>query len=203
MFFSKDDFKKYYQPKPEPTLLDVPSMTYIVINGSGDPNGEEFAQATEALYSVSYAVKMSYKKPNPPEGYYEYKVFPLEGEWGLVDPNLPLTDKSNYSYKLMIQQPDFLTPELFKAFLAETKLKKKNPKLDPLSFETIADGLCCQMLHVGPFDSEPTSFAIMRAFCEQQGYQRQSKTHKEIYLSDPRKTAPEKMKTILRFQVGK
>jgi hypothetical protein len=203
MIFSQEDYRKYYQPKSKPALLDVPSMTYVVINGSGDPNGEEFAQATEALYSLAYAVKMSYKKPSPPKGYYEYKVFPLEGEWDLVDTTKPLADKSNYSYQLMIQQPDFLIQELFDAFLAETRRKKNNPKLDKLRLETIADGLCCQMLHIGPYDAEPASFAEMQAFCDQQGYRRLSKTHKEIYLSDPRKTVPEKMKTILRFQVGK
>jgi hypothetical protein len=203
MFLSQEDYRKYYQPKAEPSLLDVPSMTYVVINGSGDPNGEEFAQATEALYSLAYAVKMSYKKPSPPKGYYEYKVFPLEGEWDLVDTTKPLADKSNYSYQLMIQQPDFLTQKLFDAFLAETRRKKNNPKLEKLRLETIADGLCCQMLHLGPYDAEPASFAKMHAFCDQQGYRRLSKTHKEIYLSDPRKTVPEKMKTILRFQVGK
>lgn len=202
MPLSKEDFKKFYQPNEQPRILEVPAMSYITINGTGDPNGEEFALATGALYAVSYAIKMSYKKPNPPEGYYEYKVFPLEGDWDLVDKSKPSTDKSNYSYTIMIRQPDFVTNELFDYFLKETKKKKNNGKLDLLKFEELTDGLCCQMLHIGPYDTEPNSFEIMQRFCELHQYKRIAKNHKEIYLSDPRKADPAKMKTILRFRVS-
>jgi len=198
----KKDFKELYLPKTTPVIISVPKMNFIAIEGAGDPNGEEFEQATAALYSISYAVKMSYKSDNVPADYYEYTVFPLEGEWDLVDKSLASTIKENYKYKIMIRQPDFLTPELFERFLMETKKKKPNGKLDKLTFEAIEEGLCCQMMHVGHYDSEPTSFAAMEKFCEENGYKRLSKMHREIYLTDPRKTEGDKLKTVLRFKVA-
>lgn len=170
-----------------------------MVEGSGDPNGEEFSKAVEALYSLSYAVRMSYKSKDVPEGYYEYTVFPMEGVWDLVDRTKPSTDKSNYKYTLMIRQPDFLTEEGFQRFLEQTKVKKPNPFLETAHFESVEEGLCCQMMHIGSFDDEPSSFARMEAFCTENGYFRSTKLHREIYLSDPRKIKPEKLKTVLRF----
>jgi hypothetical protein len=174
-----------------------------MVNGSGDPNGEEFAKATEALYSLSYAVRMSYKSDDVPAGYYEYTVFPLEGVWDLLDYSKPAADKSNFKYTIMIRQPDFVTKETFERFLEQTKKKKQNPYLDHVRFEQVEEGLCCQMMHLGSFDNEPESFARMEAFCAEKGYIRTSKIHREIYLSDPRKTESSKLKTVLRFPVKK
>jgi len=199
----KKDFKHLYVPSASPEIVEVPPMPFITLSGAGDPNGEEFAGQTEALYSLSYAVKMSYKNGTAPAGYYEYKVFPLEGVWDLVDYSKPATDKSNLKYTIMIRQPDFLTEAEFERFLELTKRKKPNPYLDHVRFEQVADGWNCQMMHIGSYDEEPESFARMEAYCEAQGYVRASKTHREIYLSDPRKTAPAKLKTVLRFQVAK
>lgn len=199
----KKDFKHLYLPKPKPEIVDVPRMPFFMIDGSGDPNGETFVQEVEALYSLSYAVRMSYKNDEVPEGYYEYTVFPLEGVWDLVDRSKPATDKSNLKYTIMIRQPDFLTDAWFKRFLEKTMQKKKNPFLQHVRFETMEDGLSCQMLHIGSFDDEPESFARMEAFCIEQGYVRTSKIHREIYLADPRKTEPSKLKTVLRFPVAK
>src|SRR5690606_2985578 len=159
-------------------------------------NGEEFSKAVEALYSISYAVKMSYKSDNVPEGYYDYTVFPLEGIWDLLDRSKPATDKSNFKYTIMIRQPDFLTEEGFQRFLEQTKKKKQNPYLDQVRFEQMIDGLSCQMIHIGSFDNEPESFARMEAYCSENGYIRTSKIHREIYLSDPRKTESAKLKTV-------
>lgn len=198
----KKDFKHLYLPKTSPEVIEVPSMSFLMINGSGDPNGEDFAKATEALYSLSYAVRMSYKKDVVPVGYYEYTVFPLEGVWDLLDYSKPATDKSNFKYTIMIRQPDFLTKELFSLFLEQTKRKKPNPFLDNVRFEDMEDGLCCQMMHLGSYDDEPESFARMEKFCVENGYDRTSKTHREIYLSDPRKVEPSKRKTVLRFSVN-
>jgi|HigsolmetaAR203D_1030402.scaffolds.fasta_scaffold01296_2 hypothetical protein len=197
----KKDYRHLYLPKAEPELLVVPPMKFLMIDGSGDPNGEQFARETEALYSLSYAVKMSYKSDDAPPGYYEYTVFPLEGVWDLIDYAKPPTDKTNLKYTLMIRQPDFLTGELFARFLEQTKRKKPNPCLERVRFESAEEGLCCQMLHVGSYDDEARSFARMEAYCEEQGYVRASKTHREIYLSDPRKTEPARLKTVLRFPV--
>lgn len=199
----KKDFKTLYMPKTAPEIVDVPSIPFFTLSGSGDPNREAFAEETAALYSLSYAVKMSYKSDNVPAGYYEYTVFPLEGVWDLLDRSKPATDKSNLKYKIMIRQPDFLTEPMFERFLEQTKKKKPNPFLGQVRFERISDGLSCQMMHLGSFDDEPQSFARMETFCEEQGFIRTSLLHREIYLSDPRRVEPAKMKTVLRFPVRK
>ena len=197
----KKDFKELYLPKQTPAIVQVPAINFVMVEGSGDPNGEEFAEATAALYSISYAVKMSYKSDNIPEGYYDYTVFPLEGVWDLVDKNLPHTDKSNLAYKIMIRQPEFLTRELYERFLSQTKKKKPNVYLDKVEYGAISEGLCCQMLHMGSYDNEPASFKMMEQFCTDNGYRRISLKHREIYLSDPRKTETAKLKTVLRFKI--
>lgn len=199
----KKDFKHFYLPKTFPEIVEVPRMPFFTVSGSGDPNGEEFAKATEALYSLSYAVRMSYKSDDVPDGYYEHTVFPLEGVWDLLDRSKPATDKSNFKYTVMIRQPDFLTEQLFERFLEQTKRKKSNPFLEKIRFEQMADGLSCQMMHIGSFDDEPKSFARMEEFCKEHGFIRTSKIHREIYLSDPRKTESEKLRTVLRFPVEK
>jgi hypothetical protein len=197
----KKAFKDLYLPKTIPSIVTVPSINFVMIEGQGDPNSEEFALKTAALYSFSYAVKMSYKSDNVPDGYYDYTVFPLEGEWDLVDKSIASTDKSNYKYKIMIRQPDFLTSDLFEKFLLQVKKKKPNPYLDKIELVTISEGLCCQMLHVGSYDDEPASFEIMDKYCVDNGYRRICLRHREIYLSDPRKTEAHKLKTVLRFKI--
>jgi hypothetical protein len=197
----KKEYKDLYLPKKNPVIVTVPTIPFIMIDGNGDPNGEEFALATAALYSLSYSVKMSYKSDNIPTNYYNYTVFPLEGIWDLKDKTKPLAEKSNFKYTLMIRQPDFLTVELLERFLAETKTKKPNNYLDKVNFSTISEGLCCQMLHIGSYDDEPTSFEMMHQFCTDSGFERASNTHREIYLSDPRKIERCKLKTVLRYQV--
>jgi hypothetical protein len=197
----KKQYKNIYLPSTLPAIIDVPKMSYIMVSGTGNPNHEEFASRTEALYSLSYAVKMSYKSNEVPSGYYEYTVFPLEGIWDLVDKSKPATDKDNYKYTIMIRQPEFLTNELFEKFREQAKKKKPNPYLEELKLSEITDGLCCQIMHIGSFDDEPESFAKMDAFCAEKGYIRASYIHREIYLSDPRKSEAAKMKTVLRYAV--
>lgn len=198
----KREYKDLYLPKTNPVIVTVPPINFIMIDGKGDPNGEEFALATAALYSFSYGVKMSYKSNNVPTGYYDYTVFPLEGEWDLIDKTISHTNKNNLKYKIMIRQPEFLTTALFERFISEVKKKKPNIYLDKVEYGAISEGLCCQMLHLGSYDSEPSSFERMEQFCKDNGYERISLTHREIYLSDPRKTETDKLKTVLRFQVG-
>lgn len=199
----KRDFKHLYLPKTEPEILYVPRMSFLMLDGAGDPNGENFAKEIEALYSLSYTVRMSYRSEEVPEGYYEYMVFPLEGVWDLIDRSKPATDKSNFKYTIMIRQPDFLTEEWFKKFKEITMKKKPNPFLENVRFDEMEDGWSCQMMHIGSFDDEPASFARMETYCEEQGYVRASKIHREIYLSDPRRTEPAKLRTVLRFPVEK
>lgn len=197
----KKAFKDLYLPKNSPVIITVPPINFAMIDGKGDPNDEEFAIATAAIYSFSYAVKMSFKSNKVPEGYYDYTVFPLEGVWDLIDKTISAKVKSNLAYSIMIRQTDFLTEALFVHFLSEIKKKKPNVYLDKMKFGTITEGLCCQMLHLGSYDDESVSFEMMEQFCKSNGYKRISKKHREIYLSDPRKVEPSKLKTVLRFQV--
>ena len=197
----KKVYKSLYLPPSKPVIITVPPIKFAVIRGEGDPNGEAFAKATEALYAFSYAVKMSYKSKAVPEGFYDYTVFPLEGEWDLVDKSKGSIDKSNFAYALMIRQPDFLTDALFERFINEAEKKKSNPDISRITYETFDEGLCCQMMHLGSYDDEPESFEKMEAYCLDHGHERLSKRHREIYLSDPRKTEVSKLKTVLRFKI--
>lgn len=197
----KKQFKALYLPKSQPSIIAVPAIRVAMLEGNGDPNGDAFAEAVAALYSFSYAVKMSHKSKNIPDGYYDYTVFPLEGVWDLTDKTKSCTDKSNYAYNIMIRQPDFLTAELAARFITEVKKKKPNAWLDQIRLEELEEGICCQMLHLGSYDDELASFAQMEAFCSDHGYRRSDKTHREIYLSDPRRTETDKLKTVLRFKV--
>ncbi|CAM3486754.1 GyrI-like domain-containing protein [Marinicrinis lubricantis] len=198
--YKKDD-RDLYLPKAAPSIIDVPKMSYFMISGEGDPNGEAYARAVEALYGLSYAVKMSYKTDNVPPGYYEYTVYPLEGVWDLVDYSKPAADKNNLKYTIMIRQPDFVTDAWFVHFQERARKKKPSPWLEKVTFGEWTDGPSCQMLHIGSYDDEPGTFAQMKAYCEDNGWERMSKTHREIYISDPRKTEPAKLKTVLRFAV--
>lgn len=199
--FKKKD-KALYNPKGQPELVTVPPMLFLQIAGEGNPNGAAFSVATEALYSLSYALKMSYMSTFVPDGYFPYVVCPLEGIWDLIDPTIPSTHKDNLKYQLMIRQPEFLTEALFARLIKETMNKKSNPRLSDVQLVTINEGSCCQMLHHGSYDGEPASFQAMEDFCRQRGIQRKSLVHREIYLTDPRKTVVEKRRTILRFQVN-
>ncbi len=190
-------------PKAEPEIVNVPAFKFYTLAGEGDPNSEAFAEAIGVLYSLAYAVKMLPKKGITPEGYIEYTVYPLEGIWDLAEEarNKEELDKDKLVYKIMIRQPDFVTDSLAGQILEATKLKKPHPLLDSVAFEIIEDGLCVQMMHMGPFDDEPGSFEIMEAFCADNNLTRSSMIHREIYISDVRKTAPEKLKTVLRIFV--
>ncbi|PEL13764.1 GyrI-like domain-containing protein [Bacillus sp. AFS017336] len=199
----RKSLKEIYLPKSEPSKINLPSFNYITIEGQGNPNNELFKVNVEALYSLAYAIKMLPKKGIVPEGYFDYTVFPLEGVWDLDEEGrkLDYLNKDHLLYKLMIRQPDFVTDNLAQIVLDQLKQKKKNPLLENVKFESITEGSCVQMMHVGSYDDEPRTFKQMEELCMENGLQRVQKTHKEIYISDARKTQPEKLKTILRFQV--
>ncbi|WP_413665253.1 GyrI-like domain-containing protein [Microbulbifer sp. CNSA002] len=199
--------KSLYLPKTQPEVIDIPKLNYITIHGEGSPAGEAFTNCIGTLYSLAYAIKMLPKKTDEkPTGYFDFTVYPLEGVWDINE-----KAKESYSgeikkedliYKLMIRQPDFVELPFFKEILNYVKNKKPNPLLNQVNFETILEGKCVQMLHLGRFEDEPISFEKMEAFAKDQGLNRLSKVHKEIYLSDTRKVAPEKLKTVLRFRVS-
>lgn len=173
------------------------------LDGRGNPNNEAFSEAIGVLYSLSYAIRMMPKKGTTPPGYFEYTVFPLEGVWDLAHEarGLEELDKDSLIYTIMIRQPDFVTKELFQGVLESTKLKNPNILLDRVKFEAYDEGKCVQMLHVGSYDDEPHTFKIMEDYCLENNLKRISKIHREIYITDPRKTASEKLKTVLRFKV--
>ena len=196
--------KELYLPKTKPTLIEIPRMPFFVIDGKGNPNtSSSFEQAIGALYSLSYSIKMLPKGGVMPDGYFEYNVFPLEGVWDIDNKDIEYTSltKDNLVYSLMIRQPDFVTKSLALDTIEKVKIKKPNKELDNVHFEAIDDGLCVEMMHIGSYDDEQKSFDIMEKFCEENNLVRLSKTHREIYISDPRKTSPDKMKTVLRFRV--
>lgn len=199
----KKSDKQLYLPKMKPELIEIPRMKYFMLNGKGNPNDQEFAEAIEALYSASYGVRMSHKSGLIPDGYYEYTVFPLEGIWDLEEEarGQEVLNKDKLIYTLMIRQPDFLTVDLAKVIIERIKKKKSNKLLDYISYSSLDEGLNVQMMHIGSYDTEPESFKLMEEFCSNNKLKRKDKTHKEIYISDFRKTEPEKLKTVLRFKV--
>lgn len=199
----RKELKDFYLPKKQPMFIEVPEMKFFTIEGSGNPNSEQFNELVEVLYGLSYAIRMMPKKGITPEGYFEYTVFPLEGHWDLDEEGRKLDhlDKDHFVYKLMIRQPDFVTEDLFQYAIDHLKGKKPKLPVDLAQFETITEGPCVQVMHIGSYDDEPKTFQLMEDYCIEKNLRRAEKTHKEIYISDPRKTAPEKLKTVLRIKV--
>jgi hypothetical protein len=205
----KVDWKKtdkaYYRPKNAPERIRVPAFKYFTIEGAGDPNKKGFEECVGVLYSLAYAVRMSPKSGTAPEGYFEYTVFPLEGIWDISEEakkgGFQGLDKDTLVYTLMIRQPDFVTNDYARFVFEQVGKKKPSPLLGKARFETIEDGDCVQMTHIGPYDAEPASFQRMEEFCAANSLARVSKLHREIYMSDPRKANPATMKTVLRFRV--
>lgn len=199
--------KEVYLPKNKPVIIQIPEYKYFTIEGKGNPNDDYFSEYIRVLYSLSYAVKMSPKKGLEPKGYFNYTVYPLEGVWDINEEAKKKFDgkfdKNDLVFKLMIRQPDFVDKQFAMMILERTKQKKFNVLLDNVKFEKIADGECVQMMHMGSYDNEPESFIQMEDFAQQQNLTRTSKVHREIYISDARKVAPEILKTVLRFQVKK
>lgn len=199
--------KEFYLPKRKPELVDVPHFQFITIAGQGNPNSPVFADYITTLYSVAYAIKMTLKKTAvKPAGYHDYTVYPLEGVWDLNEAAKKnfsgQINKDDFVFTLMIRQPAFVDAAYFAEMREVVQQKKQLPVLADLKFGTIAEGKCVQMLHTGSFDDEPASFAKMEAFATKENLKRVSKVHREIYLSDFRKTPSEKLKTVLRFRVN-
>jgi len=203
--------KRFYLPKTTPEIVDVPEMLFLMIDGEGDPNtSAEYAAAVEILYGLSYAIKMSKKSSRQPRGYFDYVVPPLEGLWSLDDggaftgAGAAIHDKSKFVWTSMIRQPEFVTPDVFE--IAKKTLNRKKPGLDlsVVRLERFAEGLCAQVMHLGAYDDEPLTIAALADFINTSGYTEDmtgSRRHHEIYLSDPRKTSPEKLKTVIRHPI--
>lgn len=205
-FDFKIEYKEYYMPKNKPQIVDVPKANYIAVRGKGNPNEENgtYQQAISVLYAVAYTLKMSYKTDYKIEGFFEYVVPPLEGFWWQdnVD-GVDYTDKSAFNWISVIRLPDFITQKDFE-WAVETAGKKKKMDCSSAEFMTIEEGLCVQIMHLGPFDAEPETVALMDEYIEQNGYVNDinaSRLHHEIYMSDARKVTPEKWKTVIRHPI--
>ncbi|MCE5286466.1 MAG: GyrI-like domain-containing protein [Pelosinus sp.] len=203
----KKAYKELYQPKTEPNSIDVPEINFMQIDGRGNPNEPdgEYQRAVETLYALSYAIKMAPKNGWTPAGYFDYVVPPLEGLWWLDGGEaFDYSDKSKFCWTAMIRQPEFVTGEVFSQALSLVKKKKPGLDLANVRLAALAEGLCVQCMHIGSFDEEPATLAKMKQYMEENGLVcdlSAARRHHEIYLSDPRKTAIAKMKTVLRYPV--
>ncbi|MBQ9111713.1 MAG: GyrI-like domain-containing protein [Oscillospiraceae bacterium] len=205
-FDFKKEYKEFYMPKNKPQIVTIPKMNYIAVRGKGDPNeeGGAYQQAISVLYAVAYTLKMSYKTDHRIEGFFEYVVPPLEGFWrqdGAA--GVDYANKNNFNWISVIRLPDFLTEQDF-AWAVETAAKKKKLDCSKAEFLTMEEGLCVQIMHHGSYDSEPETVALMDAYLAENGYVNdfsEDRLHHEIYLSDPRKAAPEKWKTVIRHPI--
>jgi len=193
--------KELYDPKNSPRRVDVPSLNYIAINGTGNPNTEEFSSKIEALFTLAYTLKMFPRKGVMIKDYFDYTVYPLEGVWDLSEKGRLETqlNKDELVYTIMIRQPSFITEELFKQ--AVEMNKQKNENIPNVYWHTTQPTACVQIMHIGSFDTEPLSFNKVQEFCDLNNMKRVSHIHREIYLSDFRKTKQESLKTILQVEV--
>lgn len=207
-FDFKKEYKEFYLPKNKPQIVTVPKANYIAVRGKGDPNeeGGEYKAAIGILYAVAYTLKMSYKTDYKIDGFFEYVVPPLEGFWWQDHAEgMDYSDKSAFHWVSVIRLPDFITKKDFD-WAVETASKKKKMDCTGAEFMRIEEGLCVQIIHIGSYDNEPETVAMMDTYLEENGYVNDftgERHHHEIYLSDPRKVAPEKWKTVIRHPIRK
>lgn len=207
-FDFKKEYKEFYMPKSKPEIVTIPKANYIAVRGKGNPNeeGGAYQRAISVLYAVAYTLKMSYKTDYKIKGFFEYVVPPLEGFWWQDDmKGFDYSNKDTLNWISVIRLPDFITKDNFN-WAVETAAKKKKLDCSSAEFITIDEGLCVQIMHIGPFDDEPESVAKMDAYLVENGYENDltdTRLHHEIYMSDARKVAPEKWKTVIRHPVKK
>lgn len=205
-FDFKKEYKELYAPKKGPGIIEVPPVTYVAVRGSGDPNEEDgaYQQAITVLYAISYTIKMSKKGTRQIEGYTDFVVPPLEGFWwqDAVE-GVDYAHKEAFNWIAVIRLPDFVTREVF-GWAVEEATAKKKVDCSIAEYLRVREGLCVQCLHVGSYDDEPATVEAMDAFAREQGYEidlSEERRHHEVYLSDARKVAPDKLKTIVRHPI--
>ena len=207
-FDYKKEYKEFYMPKNKPSIVTVPKMNFIAVRGSGNPNeeGGAYKEAIGLLYGIAFTIKMSKKGNHKIDGYFDYVVPPLEGFWWMEGvEGIDYSRKEDFNWISVIRLPDFVTKEDFDWAVAEATAKKKTD-FSKVEFFTYDEGLCVQCMHVGSYDDEPATVEMMHTFMEEQGYEldiTDERLHHEIYLSDARKVAPEKLKTVIRHPVKK
>ncbi|MBO4919208.1 MAG: GyrI-like domain-containing protein [Erysipelotrichaceae bacterium] len=205
-FDFKKEYKEFYLPKDQPGIVDVPKTNYLAVRGQGDPNDEngEYKQTIGLLYGIAFTIKMSKKTDHRIEGYFDYVVPPLEGFWwqeGIE--GIDYGHKENFRFISILRLPDFVTKEDFD-WAVEAATRKKKIDFSKVEFFTYDEGLCVQCMHIGPYDDEPATVEKMHAYMEEQGYVldiTDQRMHHEIYLSDARKTDPQKLKTVIRHPI--
>ena len=206
VFDFKKEYKEFYLPKDKPSLIEVPPMSFLAVRGQGDPNqeGGDYQQALNQLYGVAYTIKMSKKGDHRIDGFFDYVVPPLEGLWW--QPGTAGVDyarKADFHWISLIRLPDFVTADDVEWAKEEAERKKK-ADFSRVEFFTYDEGLCVQCMHIGSYDDEPATVALMHDFMRDQGLEpdiTEERLHHEIYLSDARKTPPEKLKTVIRHPV--
>ena len=204
----KKEYKEFYMPKDKPSIVTVPKMSFLAVRGRGDPNKEDgqYKQAIGLLYGIAFTIKMSKKTDHQIDGYFDYVVPPLEGFWWQDGVNgIDYAHKENFNWISVIRLPDFVSKEDFDWAVKEATAKKKQD-FSNVEFFTYDEGLCVQCMHVGPYDDEPKTIDMMHGFMEDEGYVldiTKKRLHHEIYLSDVRKVAPERLKTVIRHPVRK
>ena len=202
-FDYKKEYKEFYLPPKVPGIADIPTINYAAVRGKGNPNDPdgEYKRAMSLLYGISFTIKMSYKGSHRIEGYFPYVVPPLEGLWrqdGIT--GIDYSHKDSFQWISMIRLPEFVTKEEFDWAVQEAE-EKKQTDFSRTEFFTYNEGLCVQCMHIGSYDDEPATLRKMEAFLSENGYQPDfsgERLHHEIYLSDPRRTAPERLKTVIR-----
>ena len=205
-FDFKKEYKEYYMPGNKPSIVTVPSMNYIAVRGHGDPNqeGGDYKQSIGLLYGIAFTIKMSKKGDRQIEGYFDYVVPPLEGFWWQDDVDgIDYEHKEDFNWISAIRLPDFVTKTDFD-WAIEEATKKKKQDFSKVEFLTYDEGLCVQCMHIGSYDDEPATVQMMHEYMEEQGYDlniTDQRLHHEIYLSDARKVAPEKLKTVIRHPI--
>ena len=207
-FDFKKEYREFYLPKNKPEIVTVPPASYIAVRGQGDPNeeGGAYQAAIGVLYAVAYTLKMSYKSDYRIEGFYEYVVPPLEGFWRQEGvKGVDYANKAAFQWISVIRLPEFVTEKDLR-WAVETATRKKKLDCSAAEFLTIEEGLCVQILHQGPYDDEPATVALLDRFLQENGCENDlsdTRWHHEIYLSDARKTPPEKWKTVIRHPIRK
>ena len=207
-FDFKKEYRDLYQPKTKPSLVEVPALRFLAVEGAGDPNeeGGAYQHALELLYGVAYTLKMSYKTSHAIPGFYQYVVPPLEGFWWQPEvAGVDYTNKASFHWISVIRVPEFVGATDFDWAL-EAATAKKKLDFSPVQLIELDEGFCVQCMHIGPYDSEPETVASMHEFAASQGYEpdfSDVRRHHEIYLSDPRKANPAKMKTVVRHPIRK
>lgn len=205
-FDYKKEYKEFYLPPKKPGIVDVPEMNYIAVRGKGNPNEPEgeYKASIGLLYGIAFTIKMSYKGNHRIEGYFSYVVPPLEGLWWQEGQDgIDYAHKDNFSWISMIRLPEFVTREEFDWAIAEATVKKQTD-YSKVEFFTYHEGLCVQCMHIGSYDDEPETISRMDKFADENGYSvalSDSRFHHEIYLSDPRRCAEEKLRTVIRHPV--